>query len=58
MRPDTEPTIARRCAQIKQQIRLAKCEHPERYIRILLLESDGYIEYCTNCDKVLSTYEP
>lgn len=52
------PTPARRCAQLRQQIRMAGCEHPECYLRILLLNSDGYIEYCTNCDKVTSIWEP
>lgn len=52
------PTPARRCAQIKHQLRLAQCVHPEKSLVIKILYSDGYIEYCTDCDKVTSIWEP
>lgn len=52
------PSLARKCAQLKQKIREAKCEHIEKDLRIVLLNSDGYIEYCTNCMKVTDIYEP
>ena len=55
---DKEPTPARRCAQLRQQIRLAACIHPEKSLIIKLLHSDGYIEYCSDCDKVTSIYDP
>lgn len=50
---DVAESHARSCAQIRQQLRLARCRHPEDAVII-----DGYIEYCSDCDKVLSIYEP
>lgn len=50
--------LARKCAQIKQRLRLARCIHPEKSLVIKLLFSDGYIEYCSDCDKVTSVYDP
>ena len=53
-----EPSIARKCAQIKHRLRLAECVHPEKSLIIKLLYDDGYIEYCSDCDKVTSIYDP
>ena len=61
MGPDSQndqPSDGRRCACLKQQIRLAKCIHPEKSLVIKLILSDGYIEYCSDCDKVTSIWEP
>ena len=55
---DKVPTPARRCAQIKNRLRLAECVHPEKSLIIRLLRSDGYIEYCSDCDKVTDLYDP
>lgn len=56
---DTQPpSTARQNACLKQLIRDAKCIHPERSLRILLLNDDGYIEYCTECMRVTSLWEP
>lgn len=52
------PSLALQCARLKQKIREAKCEHDEKDLRIVLLNSDGYIEYCINCMKVTDIYEP
>ena len=49
---------ARRCALLKHLIRLAQCVHPEKSLIIRLLSDDGYIEYCSDCDKVISIWEP
>ena len=49
---------ARRCAQLKHLIRLARCVHPEKSLIIRRLNDDGYIEYCSDCDKVISIWEP
>mgnify|MGYP003441801579 FL=1 len=48
-----EPSIARKCAQIKHRLRLANCVHPEGSL-IFMLAIDGaqWVEYCTDCDKV------
>jgi len=58
MRPNEPPSIARQNAQLRQQVKLSRCVHPEQSIIIRLLHDDGYIEYCSDCDKVLSIYEP
>ena len=55
---DTPPTPARRCAQLKHLIRLAQCIHPEKSLIIKLLVDGGYIEYCSDCDKITSIWEP
>lgn len=55
---DVAESHARSCAQIRQQLRLARCLHPTDSVIIRLLYDDGYIEYCSDCDKVLSIYEP
>lgn len=55
---DLEPSTARRNAQLKQQIRLAQCVHPEKSLVIKLLADDGYIEYCSDCWHVTDIYEP
>lgn len=52
------PSLALENARLKQKIREAKCEHSEKDLRIVLLNSDGYIEYCINCMKVTDIYEP
>lgn len=54
---DREPSTARRCAQLKQQIRMARCEHPEAFLRRLFLEYGGWVEYCTECDRITTMYE-
>lgn len=54
---DTQPpSTARQNACLKQLIRDAKCSHPERSLRILLLNDDGYVEYCTECMRVTSLW--
>lgn len=52
MRRDSEPSIPRRCSQLKQKIRQAKCEHPEHSLRLLFLANEDYIEYCVDCSRV------
>jgi len=48
-----EISHARRCAQIKQIIKLSKCEHPEDAEEFMLGINGNWITYCTICDKVL-----
>lgn len=56
---DREPVIstARACAQLKQKIREATCEHPRDALRIVFLSHDGWIEYCTCCNKIVDMWE-
>jgi len=56
--PIHPPSLALENARLKYKIREARCEHIEKDLRILLLNSDGYIEYCINCMKVTDLYEP
>ena len=49
-------SIIRRCAQLKQVTRLAKCEHPERDIIVETTIDGGYIEFCILCDKILDRH--
>jgi hypothetical protein len=49
---------ARRCAQLKQQIRLASCPHPQHALIIRLTTDDGYVEYCSDCNRVTDSYFP
>ncbi len=55
---DKEPSAARRCAQLRQQIRLAACVHPKHALSINLLRSGGFIEFCAECMQVTVLYEP
>jgi hypothetical protein len=50
---ETPPTTERRCAQIKQIIRLSQCIHTESAQEIVLGINGNWICYCTDCDKVL-----
>jgi hypothetical protein len=52
------PSIARRCAQIKQQLKIARCIHEEKYTELVPLMNGGYIEYCRDCMYILSSYIP
>ena len=55
---DKEPSTARRCAQLRQQIRLAGCVH-EKKSRIVRFTTDGgFIEYCSDCMRVTCMHEP
>ena len=47
-----EPSLARKCAQLKQKIRLSNCTH--KTIRIIFTESGEWIEYCIDCSSVVS----
>jgi hypothetical protein len=58
MRNDQEPSIARRCAQIKQQLKVARCIHPEQFICIEFLLDGGYIQYCSDCMYITDHYVP
>lgn len=49
---DDKISPARRCAQIKQRLRLAECIHPEKSLIFLFGLNNGWVEYCTDCDKV------
>ena len=44
---------ARRCAQIRHILNLAKCTHPEIAQEIVLGINGDWVCYCTICDKVL-----
>jgi hypothetical protein len=46
-----EPTLARKCAQLKQKIRLSKCEHNS--LRILFTEDGSWLEYCIDCGTIV-----
>ena len=43
------PNVVRRCAQIKQRIRLSKCEHS------LVRKLSDQISYCIDCDQLLGS---
>ena len=45
-------SVARKCTQLKQIIRLGKCEHPEHALVQMLIQNGGFLEYCSDCDKV------
>ena len=49
---DGKISPARKCAQIKQTLRLAECVHPEKSTILIVGYNDGWVEYCTDCDKV------
>ena len=53
-----EPSLARRCAQIKQQLKVARCVHPEQFICIEFLLDGGYIQYCSDCMYITDHYVP
>ena len=55
---DREPSTARRCAQLRQQIRLAGCVHPKHALSINLLRAGGFIEFCADCMRVTDVHEP
>jgi hypothetical protein len=45
-------SVVRKCAQITQILRLGKCEHPEYALVQILVQNGGFIEYCSDCDKI------
>ncbi len=45
--------IARKCAQIKQIIRLSKCEHHPSAIYTIIGKSRDWVQYCVDCGKVI-----
>ena len=48
-----DASVSRRCNQIKQLIKLQKCEHRDDAITFCVLMNGGYIEYCTDCMYIL-----
>lgn len=51
-------SVARKCAQITQQLKNACCIHEEKYVEFVPLLNGGYIEYCRDCMYILSSYIP
>jgi hypothetical protein len=45
-------SVARRCVQIKHIIRLGDCKHPEYALVQILIQNGGFLEYCSDCDKI------
>lgn len=58
MRRDEAPSTARRCAQLRQIIRLGSCPHPEHALVLRMTTDDGYVEYCSDCNHVTDSYFP
>lgn len=67
---DREPTTARRNAQLKQQIRHARCVHPYSSLRWLKLEVNQKappirkwphivpsVQYCMDCMTIIRLHE-
>lgn len=66
---DREPSTARRNAQLRQQIRDARCVHPYDSLRWLMLQSEAAtlhdsrgtfkpcVQYCTDCMKIIRIHE-
>jgi len=52
------PTLARTNAQLKQMIRQARCVHPEHALVLRMTTDGGFIEYCSDCDKVTDNHFP
>lgn len=52
---DKIPCVARRCAQIKHVLNLSKCTHSEHAIYFLLGLNQGWVEFCTDCNKVIQS---
>jgi hypothetical protein len=53
---DNMPAPARRCDQIKQEIRLSNCTH---YLVVtLMLKGGGWIRFCPDCMRVLEVRDP
>ena len=50
--PLYQPNLARRCAQIKHLNKLRACPHDPRSLIFLVGLNSGWVEYCTDCDKV------
>jgi len=48
-----EVSIARRCAQIKQIIRLASYQYIEKDKELIFGINGDWVEFCVACDKVL-----
>ena len=55
---DREPSTARRCAQLRQQIRLAGCVHEDKSQIVRFTTDGGFIEYCSDCMRVTDVHEP
>ncbi len=55
---DNEPSAARRCAQLRQQIRLAACVHEDKSQIIRFTLDGGFIEYCSDCMRVTDVHDP
>ena len=44
---------ARRCAQIRQIIRLGNCPHPDKSLDFIFNINNGeWVEWCTDCNKI------
>lgn len=54
---ETVITPMRRCAQIKQIIRLSTCTHPNKSCVTYLEINGGWVVFCTDCDKVCARDE-
>lgn len=66
----TDSALARENAKLRQIIRLGRCPHPEHAIVLenqfyihrvdnkALIYNNGFIEYCSDCFKVLEVYTP
>ena len=66
---DTKP-VGRESAKLAQIIRLGRCPHPFRSVILekqyfittvgeqLSVKENGFIEYCSDCNKVLEVYTP
>ena len=50
--PIHQPNLARRCAQIKHLNKLRDCKHPEESLIFYVEINGGWVEFCTDCDKV------
>jgi len=50
------PSESRKRAQDKQIMRMGRCQHPDSALTLTLVIDGGYIEYCTNCNKVTEIY--
>lgn len=49
---DQVPCPARRCAQIRHILNLSNCVHPEQSSCFILGINEGWVEFCTDCNKV------
>ncbi len=55
---DKEPSPARRCAQIKHNLKRASCVHPEYALVLTQTVGGGFVEYCSDCMTVTEVYTP